>query len=125
MAPCICRFIISHILPLRAMSQRSATTVNITYQAPPRANLSRSSSRHERQLKGVPESVARQVLQDFAAYQASRDRAEQREVYTYQQRASEEASSEEVMVALDFGEICGLQVKEVEATTQIHEPVLA
>lgn len=94
------------------MSQTSVATVQITYQAPPRAKRSRPSSRHERQLEDVPKPTAQQMIDDFAAYQASRSRVNQHEAYTYQRSEPGETAGGEVMVALDFGEIVVLQVDE-------------
>lgn len=118
-----------------SMSQNSVATVQITYQVPPRGERSRSSSRHERRLEGVPEPTAQQMLDDFAAYEASRGRVNQYEAYTYRRSDPGEPAGGEVMVALDFGEIAALQVEEglqaesgesTEAqTAQSQEPVFA
>jgi hypothetical protein len=67
----------------RAMSE-PVSTVNITFQPPMRTNLSRCSSPHRRNLKGVPQSTAQQMAQDFTAYQHEPSAIEEKKLYTYQ-----------------------------------------
>lgn len=87
-----------------------ASTVNITFQSPARSNLSRSPSRHRRDLEGVPASTARQMAQDFTAYQHEPSAIAEKKLYTYRPSGRRGASNDEVSVALDFGEIVDLEV---------------
>jgi hypothetical protein len=107
-------------------SQPPSVTLQIVYQPPERADAPRSSSRHERQLEGVPEPTARRMLRDFATYQARPGAANQREAYTYQQTGPSGAADDEVMAALDFGEIAALNPSGEEVPvqkTEVHRPV--
>jgi len=87
-----------------------ASTVNITFQSPTRSNLSRSPSRHRRDLEGVPESTARQMARDFMAYQHEPSAIDEKKLYTYRPSGQRGASNDEVYVALDFEEIVDLKV---------------
>ena len=93
----------------RAMSE-PISTVNITFQPPTRTNLSRCSSPHRRNLKGVPQSTAQQMAQDFTAYQHEPSAIEEKKLYTYQPSGQNGPPGDEVSVALDFGEIVTLEV---------------
>lgn len=86
------------------------STVNITFQPPTRTNLSRCSSPHRRNLKGVPQSTAQQMAQDFTAYQHEPSAIEEKKLYTYQPSGQNGPPGDEVSVALDFGEIVALEV---------------
>ena len=86
------------------------STVNITFQPPTRTNLSRCSSPHRRNLKGVPQSTAQQMAQDFTAYQHEPSAIEEKKLYTYQPSGQNAPPGDEVSVALDFGEIVTLEV---------------
>ena len=86
------------------------STVNITFQPPMRTNLSRCSSPHRRNLKGVPQSTAQQMAQDFTAYQHEPSAIEEKKLYTYQPSGQNGPPGDEVSVALDFGEIVALEV---------------
>ena len=86
------------------------STVNITFQPPTRMNLSRCSSPHRRNLKGVPQSTAQQMAQDFTAYQHEPSAIEEKKLYTYQPSGQNGPPGDEVSVALDFGEIVALEV---------------
>ena len=86
------------------------STVNITFQPPTRTNLSRCSSSHRRNLKGVPQSTAQQMAQDFTAYQHEPSAIEEKKLYTYQPSGQNGPPGDEVSVALDFGEIVALEV---------------
>lgn len=86
------------------------STVNITFQPPTRTNLSRCSSPHRRNLKGVPQSTAQQMAQDFTAYQHEPSAIEEKKLYTYQPSGQNAPPGDEVSVALDFGEIVALEV---------------
>ncbi len=90
--------------------RESASTVNITYETPTRANPSRSSSRHHRDLEGVPKSTAQQMARDFAAYQHEPSATNEKKLYKYRPPGQGGASESEVSVALDFGEIVALEV---------------
>jgi hypothetical protein len=87
-----------------------ASTVYITFQLPTRVNLSRSASRHSRDLEGVPESTARQMAQDFTAYQHEPSAVDEKQLYKYRPSGQRQGSENEVSVALDFGEIVSLEV---------------
>lgn len=89
-----------------------ASTVNITFQSPARANLSRPPSRHHRDLEGVPESTAQQMVQDFAAYQHEPSAINEKKLYRYRRSEQGKVSEDEVSVALDFGEIVALEVDQ-------------
>lgn len=86
------------------------STVNITFQPPTRTNLSRCSSPHRRNLKGVPQSTAQQMAQDFTAYQHKPSANDEKKLYKYRPSGQREPSGDEVFVALDFGEIVALEV---------------
>ena len=86
------------------------STVNITFQPPTRTNLSRCSSPHRRNLKGVPQSTAQQMAQDFTAYQHEPSTIEEKKLYTYRPSGQRGTPGGEVSVALDFGEIVALEV---------------
>ena len=86
------------------------STVNITFQPPTRTNLSRCSSPHRRNLKGVPQSTAQQMAQDFTAYQHEPSTIEEKKLYTYRPSGQRGTPGDEVSVALDFGEIVALEV---------------
>ena len=86
------------------------STVNITFQPPTRTNLSRCSSPHRRNLKGVPQSTAQQMAQDFTAYQHEPSAIKEKKLYTYQPSGQNGSPGDEVSVALDFGEIVALEV---------------
>ncbi|GEM_PF-2319417 len=87
----------------------SASTVNIVFKSPARANRSRTSIRHKRNLEGVPVSTAQQMVSDFTAYQHQPSTRDEKKLYEYQPRTGN-ASEDEVFVALDFGEIVALEV---------------
>ncbi|PSQ53960.1 MAG: hypothetical protein BRD28_03105 [Bacteroidetes bacterium QH_10_64_37] len=88
-----------------------ASTVNITFQSPARTNLSRASSRHSRDLKGVPTSTARKMARDFTTYKHEPSTIDGKRLYKYQPLGGRETSKSEVSVALDFGEIVALEVE--------------
>lgn len=100
------------------MIQTPTTTVQITFHTPSRANISRSSHLHERCLEGVPETVAQQMTEDFAAYQAERAGAERQKTYTYQHIKGEAATDDETFVALDFGEVVTIKAVEEAKNTE-------
>lgn len=99
-----------HELTDRCAMSEPASTVNITFQPPTRTNLSCPSSPHRRNLKGVPRSTARQMAQDFTAYQHEPSAIEEKKLYTYRPSGQRETPDDEVSVALDFGEIMALEV---------------
>lgn len=85
-------------------------TVNIIFQSPARTALSRDSSRHKRDLEGVPQSTARQMARDFTTYQREPSTSNEKKLYTYRPSGKKKTSDDEVFVALDFGEIVALEV---------------
>lgn len=87
-----------------------ASTVNITFESPARTSRPRSSSRHRRDLEGVPESTAQQMARDFTAYQHEPSACDEKKLYKYRPSGQKEPSDDEVFVALDFGEIVALEV---------------
>jgi len=87
-----------------------ASTVNITFQSPTRASRPSTSSFHNRNLEGVPESTARQMAQDFTTYQREPSRISEKKLYTYQSADQNGALKDECLVALDFKEIVTLEV---------------
>lgn len=89
----------------------SASTVNITFQSPARTNLSRASSRHSRDLEGVPTSTARKMARDFTAYKREPAATDEKRLYRYQPSGGRGTPNSEVSVALDFGEIVALKVE--------------
>jgi len=99
------------------MSEPSST-VNITFQSPARANLSRSPSRHSRNLEGVPVSTARQMARDFTTYQHEPSAVNEKKLYEYQPSGKGQTSNDEVVVALDFGEIVTLEVNRKQEPLQ-------
>ena len=88
---------------------KPASTVNIVFRSPARATLPRPSSRHRRNLEGVPPATAQEMAADFAAYQHRPSVQEEKKLYEYQPRQAN-APGEEVFVALDFEEIVDLEV---------------
>jgi hypothetical protein len=80
-------------------TQESTVTVHITFETPERRNLSLPPARHERTLDAVPCAQAQQMADDYATYCGAEGETEQRKLYRYEQ------DGEEVLVALDFGEV--------------------
>ncbi|WP_263787687.1 hypothetical protein [Salinibacter grassmerensis] len=89
---------------------KSASTVNITFESPTRTSRPSASSFHHRNLEGVPESTARQMAQDFTTYQHEPSTISEKKLYKYQSVDQSGTLEDECLVALDFGEIVTLEV---------------
>ena len=82
------------------MQDTDSTTVHITFEPPTRESPAPDESRHERRLDGVPPSVAERMITDFEEYCENRTR--KTPLYRY------ERDGEEVVLALDLGEVVAL-----------------
>jgi len=91
--------------------QESVSTVNITFQSPPRASRPSPSSRHRRDLEGVPESTAEQMVEDFMAYQHAPSTVQEKRLYEYQPVEKNGTLADTRLIALDFDEIVTLEVR--------------
>jgi hypothetical protein len=80
--------------------------VKITFRTPAREGGHGGSTIHERILDAVPRAKAEQMAEDFVQYRSAangrRNGAGRSELYRYTK------NGEEVIVALDFGEIVAL-----------------
>jgi len=82
------------------VSTDSSTTVRITFETPPGDPTVAEPSHHERQIDGVPSSVAEKMVTDFEHYLDGRE--ERSPLYRYEQ------DGEEVLLALDLDEVVAL-----------------
>ena len=86
------------------------STVNITFQSPARTSRPDAPSYHHRDLEGVPESTARQMVQDFTTYQHEPSAISEKKLYKYRPAGKSTPADDKRLVALDFGEIATLEV---------------
>jgi len=89
----------------------TVSTVNITFRSPARVSRPSSPSHHCRDLEGVPESTAKQMAQDFTAYQHAPSTVGEKKLYEYQPVGKSGALDDTRLVALDFDEIVTLEVQ--------------
>ena len=92
-----------------------ASTVNITFESPPRNSPPRTSSHHHRDLEGIPESTAHQMAQDFTTSQHEPSMVSEKKLYTYEPAGPNKAGNDTRFIALDFEEIVTLEVVEPAA----------
>lgn len=89
----------------------AVSTVNITFQSPARASRPSSPSHHHRDLEGVPKSTAKQMAQDFTAYQRTPSTTGEKKLYEYQPVGQNGAFDDTRLIALDFDEIVTLEIQ--------------
>ena len=82
----------------------------ITFQPPPRSGDGCPSEPHQRHFPGVPASTASKIAEDFETFGENASEDNQCKLYRYH-KSDPEASEDEVMVALDFGEITSVKTE--------------
>ena len=95
------------------MTEDSFTAVRVVFHPPDQDHSSSRASTHERTLERVPHAVARQMMNDFRAYEARPSAEERYEMYAY---SHQNGTDEQVLVPIDFGEVLALTAMSDEAT---------
>lgn len=81
-------------------------TVTITFCTPSRERGEGGGTVHERVLDGVPHDAVVEMARDFVQYNSDEASAQRSKLYQYDQ------DSNEVLIALDYGEIIALTATE-------------
>jgi hypothetical protein len=77
--------------------------VQITFQAPPRRDSAEVPTIHKRKLQGVPQPVAKEMLEDFKAYERNSSSMNPWKLYRYLQIGEKDQG--EVTTPIDFREV--------------------
>jgi hypothetical protein len=78
-------------------------TVQITFHPPPRRDSAEVPKMHQRKLQGVPHPVAKEMLEDFQAYESTSTSTNPWKLYRYLQIGGED--QREVTTPIDFREV--------------------
>jgi hypothetical protein len=78
-------------------------TVQITFHPPPRRDSAEVPTMHQRKLRGVPRPVAKEMIEDFKAYEVNSSGTNPWKLYRYLKIGEEDQG--EVTTPIDFREV--------------------